>query len=74
MKFGDFVKVKSLESPQGFRENLERLGLPMPCDDEVLSGEASPLAAPITVDGMRIGNRFAVHPMEGWDALEDGRP
>ena len=24
MKFGDFVKVKSLESPQGFRENLGR--------------------------------------------------
>ena len=34
MKFGDFVKVKSLESPQGFRDNLGRLGLDLPCDDE----------------------------------------
>ena len=35
MKFGDFVKVKGLESAAGFRDNLQRLGLGMPCDDEV---------------------------------------
>lgn len=74
MKFGDFVKVKSLESPAGFRENLARLGLDLPCDDTVLAGAESPLSAPMTVDGMLIGNRFAVHPMEGWDSLENGLP
>ena len=74
MKFGDFVKVKSLESPQGFRENLQRLGLDLPCDDEVLAGERSPLSAPLLVDGLTVGNRFAVQPMEGWDALPDGTP
>ncbi|MEY2661560.1 MAG: hypothetical protein RLZZ123_2732, partial [Pseudomonadota bacterium] len=26
MKFGDFVKVKSLASPAGFKDNLARLG------------------------------------------------
>jgi 2,4-dienoyl-CoA reductase-like NADH-dependent reductase (Old Yellow Enzyme family) len=74
MKFGDFVKVKSLQSPAGFRDNLQRLGLDMPCDDAVMAGADSPLSAAMEVDGLRIGNRFAVHPMEGWDALEDGRP
>ncbi|MGV3627323.1 MAG: NADH:flavin oxidoreductase [Betaproteobacteria bacterium] len=74
MKFGDYVKVKSLQTPAGFRENLQRMGLPMPCDDVLESGATSPLGSPLTIDGLTIGNRFAIHPMEGWDALEDGRP
>mgnify|MGYP000891250336 CR=1 FL=1 len=32
------------------------------------------MAAPLQVDGLTIGNRYTVHPMEGWDALDDGRP
>lgn len=74
MKFGDYVKVKSLQTPAGFRENLQRMGLNMPCDDALESGAASPLGSPLTIDGLTIGNRFAIHPMEGWDALEDGSP
>lgn len=74
MKFGDFVKIKSLQTPAGFRENVQRLGLHMPCDDVLESGAGAPLAASLTIDGLTIGNRFAIHPMEGWDALEDGRP
>jgi NADPH2 dehydrogenase len=74
MKFGDYVKVKSLQTPAGFRDNVQRLGLPMPCDDVLESGAGAPLAAPLAIDGLTIGNRFAIHPMEGWDALEDGRP
>ncbi len=65
MKFGDFVKVKSLQTPAGFRENVQRLGLPMPCDDVLESGAGAPLAAPLTIDGLTIGNRFAIQPMEG---------
>jgi 2,4-dienoyl-CoA reductase-like NADH-dependent reductase (Old Yellow Enzyme family) len=26
------------------------------------------------VNGITIGNRFAIHPMEGWDGTSDGRP
>ena len=47
MKFGDFTKIKSLQTPAGFRENLDRLGLAMPCDDVVAGGPDSPLGAPI---------------------------
>ena len=74
MKFGDFVKLKSLQDPAGFRENLQRLGLAMPCDDALESGPAAPLAAPLALHGWTIGNRWCVHPMEGWDGERDGRP
>jgi len=74
MKFGDYVKVKSLKTPEGFRENLRALGLDMPCDDVVEAGAGSPLGAPLVVDGLRVGNRFAIQPMEGWDGTHEGRP
>jgi 2,4-dienoyl-CoA reductase-like NADH-dependent reductase (Old Yellow Enzyme family) len=74
LKFGDYAKVKSLQNAAGFRANLERLNLPMPCDDIVASGAASPLAQPLEVDGLTVGNRFAIQPMEGWDGQPDGLP
>ncbi|MBM3373974.1 MAG: NADH:flavin oxidoreductase, partial [Betaproteobacteria bacterium] len=74
MKFGDFVKVKSLATPAGFRENLQRLNLPMPCDDVLEAAPSSPMAQPLQIDGLTIGNRYTIHPMEGWDAEADGRP
>ena len=52
MKFGDFVKVKSLSSPEGFKENLARLGLPMPCDEQLESGDTAAMAQPLTVSGL----------------------
>ena len=74
MKFGDYPKVGSLDGVTGFRNYVSSLGLDMPCDDIVAHGPSSPLAAPVTVDGMKIGHRLAVHPMEGWDCERDGRP
>ncbi|NBO89910.1 MAG: NADH:flavin oxidoreductase, partial [Betaproteobacteria bacterium] len=74
MKFGDFVKVKSLASPAGFKDNLARLGLNMPCDEALESGPEAVMAQPLQVGPFTIGNRFAVHPMEGWDGHADGRP
>lgn len=74
MKFGDFVKVKSLASPAGFKDNLARLGLNMPCDEALESGPEAVMAQPLQVGSFTIGNRFAVHPMEGWDGHADGRP
>ena len=74
MKFGDFAKIKSLQNAAGFKENLQRLGLAMPCDETVESGPQSPLGAALQVGKFSIGNRFAIQPMEGWDGLEDGRP
>ena len=52
-----------------------RLGIELPCDDQILTGSASPLAQPadgVRINGKRIGNRCAVQPMEGWDATTRG--
>jgi len=35
---------------------------------------ASPLAQPFELDGIRVGNRFCILPMEGWDGTADGHP
>jgi len=74
MKFGDYPKAGSLDGVTGFRNYVTSLGLDMPCDDIVAHGPQSPLGAPVEVDGMTIGHRLAVHPMEGWDCERDGRP
>jgi 2,4-dienoyl-CoA reductase-like NADH-dependent reductase (Old Yellow Enzyme family) len=74
MKFGDYPKAGSLDGVTGFRNYMQTLGLDMPCDDIVASGQTSPLAQPVEVDGMKIGNRLSIQPMEGWDCQRDGRP
>jgi len=74
MKFGDYPKAGSLDGVTGFRNYIASLGLDIPCDDIVAHGPQSPLGAPVEIDGMKIGHRLAVHPMEGWDCERDGRP
>jgi len=70
----EYVKLAALKGVDEFIDVLQRLNLHIPCDRQVLSGDTSPLAQPLTVDGLTIGNRFAVQPMEGWDGTPDGRP
>ncbi|MEZ5399418.1 MAG: hypothetical protein R2729_07090 [Bryobacteraceae bacterium] len=69
-----FPRVASFKTADAFRARLTSLGLDLPCDDAILTAPDSPLAAPIEVDGLRIGNRWVIHPMEGWDAATDGAP
>ena len=43
--------------------------------DPVLETSPSPLGQPLLLpNGVEIGNRFCVLPMEGWDGTPDGRP
>src|SRR3990172_2519155 len=70
-----YPKVAELKSVAELRSRLEELGLWLPCDERILSAnEGSPLAQPITVAGFEVGNRWCIHPMEGWDANRDGSP
>jgi NADPH2 dehydrogenase len=70
-----FPKIAQLKSVAALRARLIELGLELPVDDAILTAEAgSPLAQPITISGQRVGNRFCIHPMEGWDANRDGSP
>lgn len=69
-----FAKVAALETPEGFREYLRSLDLELPCDDAIQTAPASPMAEPLHAGSLRIGNRWCIQPMEGWDAETDGRP
>ena len=74
MKFGDFTKIKSLQTPAGFMQHLQQQGITMPCDTTLQVGADAPLAQPCEVQGLRIGNRWAIQPMEGWDGTAEGQP
>jgi 2,4-dienoyl-CoA reductase-like NADH-dependent reductase (Old Yellow Enzyme family) len=70
-----YPKIAQLKNVAAFRQRLEELGLDLPADEAVLSAEdSSPLAEPITIGGFAVGNRWCIHPMEGWDANRDGSP
>ena len=69
------TRVPSLKTVTDFRHHVASLGLSLPCEDAIASGKDSPLTQPIpdhVVNGKRIGNRWAIHPMEGWDATTTG--
>ncbi|MBI1375272.1 MAG: NADH:flavin oxidoreductase [Phycisphaera sp.] len=70
-----YKRIGHLKTVDAFRDYMTELGLDLPMDDAPLSAaEGSPLAQPIDIGGFTVGNRFAIHPMEGWDATDDGRP
>jgi 2,4-dienoyl-CoA reductase-like NADH-dependent reductase (Old Yellow Enzyme family) len=57
-----------------FRRHIASLGLSLEADDRIETAPESPLAQPIDVDGFTVGNRWVIHPMEGWDGETDGKP
>lgn len=69
-----YIGIGSLRDINAFKLHLHSLDLSLPCDDTILSGPQSPLAAPLKVAKKTIGNRWTIHPMEGWDGTRDGRP
>lgn len=70
-----FPKVAQLKTVDGFRQRLQELQVALPCDDRVYSAvESSPLANSLQVGRWTVGNRWCIHPMEGWDGQPDGVP
>lgn len=69
------TRIPSLKTVEDFRKHCAALGIELPCEDAIEKGETSPLAQPVpdvTINGKRIGNRVAIHPMEGWDGTTTG--
>jgi 2,4-dienoyl-CoA reductase-like NADH-dependent reductase (Old Yellow Enzyme family) len=69
------TRIPSLKTVTEFRAHCASLGIELPCEDSIETGTGSPLAqavAGISVNGKRIGNRIAIHPMEGWDGTTSG--
>ncbi len=70
-----FPKVAQLKSIEALRGRLKELGVELPSDDRILTAkERSPLAQPLQLGSLTAGNRWCIHPMEGWDANTDGSP
>jgi 2,4-dienoyl-CoA reductase-like NADH-dependent reductase (Old Yellow Enzyme family) len=68
------LRLGAVKDAARFQDHVRSLGLEIPCDSALLSGFESPLRQPLTRHGIKIGNRIAVHPMEGWDGTADGNP
>jgi NADPH2 dehydrogenase len=74
MTTSNIVRIGSLKDKDRFHEHLRSLGLSIPCDREMVCGENSPLQSPVVRGRLKIRNRIAVQPMEGWDGTADGNP
>ena len=73
-----YPRVASFPTAAELAAHIKGLGWELPFDEAILSAPDSPLAEPIQLPWhkgwRRVGNRFAVQPMEGWDAEADGTP
>jgi 2,4-dienoyl-CoA reductase-like NADH-dependent reductase (Old Yellow Enzyme family) len=70
-----YPRIARFRTAADLRAHLAALAAPIPLDDEPLSAAAgSPLAEPLSLGSRIVGNRWCIHPMEGWDAGADGRP
>ena len=69
-----FPRISKLNTAEKFHSRLSQLGLDLPFDSELETGQDSPLGQALHAGTMRIGNRFCILPMEGWDGTKDGKP
>jgi 2,4-dienoyl-CoA reductase-like NADH-dependent reductase (Old Yellow Enzyme family) len=64
--------VAALRTAEAFRAHLDAHRIPLAFDPTLVS--PSPLAEPFETGGVRVGNRFCILPMEGWDGTDEGHP
>lgn len=69
-----YPRIARLKTHAQFTHHLNELKLDLPCEEILESGIESVLAQPIDVHDFKIGNRFSILPMEGWDGTTDGKP
>lgn len=71
---GPILRLGSVKDVGQFLEHVRSQGLKIPCDAKILRGAESPLLSPLERGSVRVANRIAVQPMEGWDGDADGKP
>ena len=69
-----FPRIARMRTVYDFRARCAELGLELEAEDEIETAPHSPLALSAEAGGKKLGNRFVIHPMEGWDGEPDGRP
>ena len=71
MKYKAIAQLKTIQQFQKHLDNLPKQ-FPFNLQEEP---DTSIFARPYQLrNGFRIGNRFCIHPMEGWDGTPDGKP
>ncbi len=66
------VRVPSLKTVEAFAQHVNSLNLDLKFETSLSTGNDSALTKPIPFNGRTIGNRWAIHPMEGWDGTTTG--
>ena len=69
-----YPRIASLKNADAFRAHLQKADIPLAFDTTLDPPERQPLARTFEQDGIRVGNRFCILPMEGWDGTTDGSP
>jgi 2,4-dienoyl-CoA reductase-like NADH-dependent reductase (Old Yellow Enzyme family) len=70
-----YARMARLKNAENLQEYLAELGVEIPFEENLEAGDGSPMAQPLKLrSGKKVGNRFAVLPMEGWDGTRDGLP
>ena len=69
-----YPRVAAMSTADAFAEHLAAERITLGFDRELAPAGASPLAQPFQIGDVRVGNRFCVLPMEGWDGTRDGEP
>ena len=67
-----YPRVAAFKTADAFARHLDATGIALAFDHEL--SDPSPLAAPFRFNGIQVGNRFCILPMEGWDGTADGQP
>ena len=67
-------RISKYKTAADLSEACAAMGYAIPVDDQPLSADTSPLNQSIDVASFTVGNRWAIHPMEGWDGTSDGKP
>ncbi len=69
-----FPRIATLRDSAQLQARLDELQLQLPHREGFSGGPKCHLAEPLVSKAGRIGNRFCILPMEGWDGTTDGKP
>ncbi len=74
-----YPRIGHFKTQPDFAAHLRGLNLDLPLDTGILGkAKGSPMCQPLTVGkgqaAFTVGNRWCIHPMEGWDTTTDGQP
>jgi 2,4-dienoyl-CoA reductase-like NADH-dependent reductase (Old Yellow Enzyme family) len=69
-----YPRVAAMKTADAFAQHLAAEGIALGFDRELAAAGESPLGRAFQLGDVRVGNRFCVLPMEGWDGTADGEP